>query len=103
MQICTCTCKCLCSVCIWYYYNNICLGVHKHKPVGAESQWQRPEISSNLAEDLSLDDPIDPTLLPQQKDKRSKRWKDAHSKKGEGEREREKGMEKGGREREGKR
>ena len=66
--------------------NNNCLGVDKHKPVGAESQWQRPEISSN-AEDLSLDDPIDPTLLPQQKDKRSKRWKDAHSKKGEGEKE----------------
>ena len=68
MQICTCTCKCLCSVCVCYYYNNNCLGVDKHKPVGAESQWQRPEISSNLAEDLSLDDPIDPTLLPQQKD-----------------------------------
>ena len=34
---------------------------------------------------MSLDDPIDPTLLPQQKDKRSKRWKDAHSKKGKGE------------------
>lgn len=55
-------------------------GVHKHKPVGAESQWQRPEISSNLAEDLSLDDPIDMNLLPQQKEKRSKLWKEAHSK-----------------------
>ena len=51
------------------------------------SAWQRPEISSIILPRiiLSLNDPIDPTLLPQQKDKRSKRWKDAHSKKGKGE------------------
>lgn len=60
-------------------FNATAKSVHKHKPVGAESQWQRPEISSNLAEDLSLDDPIDMNLLPQQKEKRSKLWKEAHT------------------------
>lgn len=39
-----------------------------------------------MAEDLSIDDPVDPTLLPEQQEIRSRRWKDAHSKR---ERERE--------------
>ena len=33
-----------------------------------------------MAEDLSIDDPVDPTLLPEQQEIRSRRWKDAHSK-----------------------
>ena len=56
------------------------LGVYRHRPAGVDGQWQRPEISSNLGEDLSLADPIDPNLLPQQQERRSQRWKDAHCK-----------------------
>ena len=56
----------------------IMVGVHKHRP-SSDGQWQRPEISSNLAEDLSLNDPIDPDLLPTQQEGRSRRWKEIHS------------------------
>lgn len=59
-----------------HYY--ILLGVHVLRP-SSDSQWQRPEISSNLAEDLSLNDPIDLDLLPTQQEERSRRWKDIHS------------------------
>lgn len=59
-------------------FNATAKGVYRHRPAGVDGQWQRPEISSNLGEDLSLADPIDPNLLPQQQERRSQRWKDAH-------------------------
>lgn len=58
----------------------MCTGVYRHKPPGVNGQWQRPEISTNVAESLSLTDKVDPTLLPDHVERRSRRWKDAHCK-----------------------
>ncbi len=56
------------------------VGVHRHKPQGVDDQWQRPEMSSNVAVELSLADTIDTLLLPSDIERRSKKWKDAHCK-----------------------
>lgn len=57
-----------------------CAVVHSIRPSSSEGgQWQRPEINSNLGEDLSLADPIDQSLRPEQRSTRSQLWEHAHS------------------------
>ncbi len=84
------TCMCMCYIRIYMYRSNdsfhpfmpppSLVGVHRHKPQGVDDQWQRPEMSSNVAVELSLADTIDALLLPSDIERRSKKWKDAHCK-----------------------
>lgn len=60
----------------------VCEGVCLNRPPQLDSTepWQKPETQSNLGEHLSLFDEIHPVEFSEERERKARAWKYAHSK-----------------------